>query len=309
MSLSNLNNPEPESNGDESPKEQEVPVNSTTQEPVPSPNQTITETASATPSVNVPSNANEQPAGPSALDLIMDRIAPVSTIKPKRKILIYSDPGAGKRVFSATAPGCLILDVEDGLASIQNHPELAERTKLIPFKTLEGAEVIVHTLSEEPPELEWVETFTVDSMSEMHKRGLAGTVERDWANAPSSVNRYVAETEHHTENNERVRRFVSSLRDLDRNVIITAHARRIEPKNRPAITLPDFSEKLSNTLAGIVDVVGYLYLKEVDGVVKRILRVRSEGTIVAKTRLNHPAEIEDPTWDKVFGDQYKTIGD
>lgn len=256
---------------------------------------------------DTPAKAPEpEPTAPEAsadpiLDMLMSKIKPVSAIKHKRKILIYSEPGAGKTVFSATAPGNLILDVEDGLSSINNHPELAASTRAIPFKTWATAEQLILRLHENAPALADVETFTIDSASELHKKGLAETVQREWAKSPSLKNKYVAETEEHTENNEHIRQLISSLRDLDRNIIITAHARRIERKDKSFIILPDFSEKLAKTLAGIVDIVGYLELKEVNGKVERVLTLRSEGNIMAKTRFGaHPAQMVSPTWDKLF---------
>lgn len=236
------------------------------------------------------------------LDALLASIKPANEVKHKRKVLIYSDPGAGKTVLSATAPKPLIYDTEDGAASINNHPELATHALVLPYKSLYQLEMIVDRLAAKAAGLEHIETFVIDTLSNLHKKGLADTVETDWKKNPNSVNRYVAETEHHTENNERIRRIVSSLNSLDCNVIINCHAKKIVKKDGSFILSPDFSDKLTNAINALVDVVGYMYEKEEQGTVNRILRLRSNGNIVAKTRFApHPAEMVNPTWKNLFG--------
>lgn len=266
-------------------------------------------TTSTQPTENVSTNTTDSPA-PTAepqdpiLDAILNKIVPVKSKERRRnlKVLIYSDPGAGKSVLAGTAPNNLFIDCEDGLVSLDNHPDLVPDTVYAyPYKSFRGLEAVVQKLNENPPELAHIETVTMDTISDIHKKGLAEVVEREWSKSPAMSNRYVADTEHHTENNEHIRRLVTSLRDLDRNLILLSHARTIEPKNRPAKTFPDFSEKLANTLAGIVDIVGYMYLKEVEGVVHRVLRLQGTETIVAKTRVGgFPDEIYDPVWGNIW---------
>lgn len=245
---------------------------------------------------------NKASVGDAFLEALLNKITPVQETRKTLKVLIFSDPGAGKSSLMGQAPNNLIIDVEDGLASLNNHPDLlGKNVKVLKYKSFEALEMVIHKLHEAPPELADIETLSIDSVSELHKRGLAETMERDWRKNPISNNRYLAETEHHTENNEHIRRLVSSLRDLDRNLIMTAHARTTEPKGQPVKTYPDFSEKLANTIAGIVDIVAYMYIKEVDGVKRRILRFHSNGSITAKTRIGgFPEEMLDPTWNDIW---------
>lgn len=238
------------------------------------------------------------------LNAILNRIAPVKSKQRRRKlkVLIYSDPGCGKSVLAGTAPDNLFIDAEDGLISLDNHPDLIPDTVYAyPYKSFIGFEAMVQKLNENPPELAHIKTVTIDTISELHKKGLQEITEREWAKSPMANNRYVAETDHHMENNEHIRRLVSSLRDLDRNLILLSHARTVEPKGKPAKTYPDFSEKLANTLAGIVDIVGYMYLKEVDGEVVRVLKLQGDGIVIAKTRIGgYPDEIVNPTWSSLW---------
>ena len=235
------------------------------------------------------------------LETILDRITPIGASRKKLKVLLYSEPGAGKTTILGQIPNSLIIDVEDGLMSLNNHPELlADNVRTMPYKSFTGLELLIKKFAENPPELSNIETLCIDSVSELHKRGLEEVTEREYERNPMG-NRFVAETEHHTENNEHIRRLASSLRDLDRNMVITAHSRTVEPKNRPAKTFPDFSEKLANTLAGIVDVVAYMYVDEIEGEKHRFIRFHTNGTITAKTRIGgFPELMANPTWSMIW---------
>lgn len=263
------------------------------------------QTSDSAPTTEQDSTApTAEPEGDQILNAILNKIAPVKDQARRRKlkILIYSDPGGGKSVLAGQAPDNLFIDCEDGLLSLDNHPDLIpDSVYAYPYKSFRGFEAVVQKLNEAPPELAHIETVTIDTISELHKRGLAEVTEEAWKNSPMANNRYVAGTDQHTENNEHIRRLVSSLRDLDRNLILLSHARTVEPKGKPAKTYPDFSEKLANTLAGIVDIVGYMYLNEVDGVTHRVLRLQGTGNIVAKTRVGgYPDELVDPTWSDLW---------
>lgn len=250
----------------------------------------------------------ENPAGAAEqqdeiLQALLGKIKPATSTKEHLKIILYSNPGQGKSTFLGTAANSLILDVEDGLASLNNHPDIVKETaKAYPYKSFDGTEILIKYLMDENPAFDWCEVFSVDSMSTLHKKGLEETTERDYRKNPLANNRYKAETEHHTENNEHIRRLVSSLNDLKRHVIITAHARTIEPKDQPPSTFPDFSEKLANALAGIVDMVVYMEIREIEGKPRRVFRFHpqnnAKGKIMAKTRIGgFPEEAMDVTWD------------
>lgn len=226
------------------------------------------------------------------------RIAPVHLKRKFLKVLIYGPSGGGKTVFQGGAPSPLIVDVEKGAFSLNNHPDLYDISKVNTFeyRSFKQLETLVEKLNEGA--LPHIETLAIDSMSELHKRGLAEITEREFKKRPGSRNRYVPETEDHTENNEHIRRLTSALRDLNRNIIVTAHHRTVQNKDGSlGSVFPDFSEKLANTLAGIFDVVGFLMVKEIDGKEVRSLRVRTDGIVTCKTRLGAlPDVIIDPTW-------------
>lgn len=249
-------------------------------------------------------STEKAPQVDAVLDAILGRITDPGAAESV-KMMIYSDPGGRKTTFTGTIPANLIHDVEEGTSVLKAPlPILKKDVKVLPYTSFYQVEELIKRLQEKAPGLDPFETYTVDSMSALHKRGLAETVEREWKKSPTTVNRYVAETEHHTENNEHIRRLVDAMKDLDRNIVITAHARSVAQKDGSIKIYPDFSEKLANTLAGIMDIVGYMTVKEVDGKTVGVMRVKSNGFIACKTRFtNMPSELIDPTWDMIM--QYR----
>ena len=247
-----------------------------------------------------PTGANSTVAFDAELDAILNRIAPATESGHKKlRGMIFSDPGEGKTTLIGGIPNNLILDTEEGTNVLVN---TAPNVDVIPFKSFYQAQVIVDRLGQNVPQLAKYETFSMDTISFLHKKGLAEVTEREWAKAPSAVNQFVAETEHHTENNEHMRRLVAAAIQLDRNLILTCHARTVQKKGEIEKTYPDFSEKLANTINGMLDFVGYLYTTEIDGEEHKVLKLR-QGTsgIVCKTRITTmPENLIDPTWDKIW---------
>lgn len=223
------------------------------------------------------------------------------------KMLIYGEPGSTKSSFSATAPNNLIADLEDGLISAKSSPNgIAPGVQKYPWSGFEDFTKLVVAFTQNPPELERFTTLTIDTFSDLHKRALAEVTEREWRKRPSS-NRYVPEVEHHSENNERMIRMIRALRDLNRDLIIVSHAKTVEPKNKPAKTYPDFSESLANKIMAMMDIVGYMSVKTIEGKPTPVLRVITDGTIQCKTRVPLPAEIINPTYSQLRAAWEKTL--
>lgn len=238
----------------------------------------------------------------SALDIVLSGIGSPLDQKDNFKLMIYSDPGEGKTTHIAGIPDGLMVDSEDG--NLVLTPEvMAPGFQRIPFKSFLQIEVLTEGFRSNDPRLAKYKTLILDTVSTIHKDGLSEVKEAQHKLAPSLINRFKLETEDHTENNEHIRRLIRDfVRTTDRNLVLTAHARRVEPKDKPVKIFPDFSEKLANTIAGMMDTVGYLYTAQVDGVTKKVLRVRPTDEVAAKTRITTmPDNIVDPTWEKLMG--------
>lgn len=251
--------------------------------------------------------APQAPPADDFLSALLDKITPVGDSKPAPlKMLIYSEPGCGKTTLEGQIPGNLIIDTEKGRITLdenkKHNPDLvAEDVNILPYKSMEGLVRTIKALHDAPPQLDHVKAFTIDTLNNLHKRALAEITEREHDKNPIDNNRFVPKTEDYTEVNEVIRRLCQLAVDLDRHVIFMAHSKTVEPKGKPAKTFPDFSEKLANTVAAMVDVVGYMYMTEIDGEVKRVIKFKPSSGVTAKSRLTQlPDNMIDPTWEKIW---------
>lgn len=269
-----------------------VPTTTTT-ENVPAPGgvtNTPTVTSESTPQQDNPTNA--------ILQGIMSKIGPVGT-HSHLKLMIFGDPGSTKSSIGASASDNLIVDAEDGVMAAKQSPwGIADNVQTYPWQGFDDFRNLVWTLAQNPPELNWIKRITIDTLSEVHKQGLQEIMMREKARRPS-INEFVPETEHHTENNERIIRLVRALRNLDRDLIIITHARTVEPKGKAAKTYADFSESLSNKIMAMMDVVGHMSWKIIDNQAVPVMRLISDGQVHAKNRIGLPEEIINPNFDMI----------
>lgn len=292
--------------GSENPTESVEDSAPTTESPAPAtPATTVQSTG-----VQVTSAATQQAMNDydAVTDALLNSIGDIGE-SSNLKMLIYGDPGTMKSSLLGTAPNNLIYDFEDGLIAAKTAVHhtgrpLAPNVKALPYKSMFQAEAIVKRLAAKDPAFAWVEVFSIDTVSSMHKRTIEMVTEREWAKRPSTRNKYKTETEEYAEVNEILTRYVRSLADLDRNLIILAHAQTVTPKNRPDKTYPDFSEKLANKLEAMMDIVGYMFKMEVDDgqggkKIVPVLRVNGDETIHCKSRIPLPDLIQDPTYEQL----------
>lgn len=306
MSISGLTAPEPEKPADV--KEEQEETSPTTGPPV------TTEASNDKPADPPPSDPAKT-KHQQITDALLARLAPVGT-KANFKILIYGPPGGTKSSFLAGIDNNLVYDQEDGLIAINTQHihtgrQRKDNIQAIPFTSFAQAELLVDRLAERIPELEQFDVFSVDTMNDFYRKALSERIMKRYAQRPSSVDPYMADQENENDYsavNEQMIRWVRRLRDLDRDVVILAHSKTVEPKNKPAVTFPDFSEGLANKIEAMMDIVGYMEMQEHEGKNRPVLRVVSEGTVHAKTRIPLPNVIVDPTYDAIRAEWEKYVG-
>jgi phage nucleotide-binding protein len=236
----------------------------------------------------------------SILDALLGRISSVENKSKYLKILVYGNPGTGKTVFSATAPSPLIIDVEKGAHSINNHPAL-RGAKALEYKSLFQVEQLINFLAADAPQLAEYKTIIVDSFSELQKRDLDAIV-KDEASKDANRNKFLPIGPDYNVNTEHMRVIASALRDLDRHIIVTCHVKEEKDETTGRILKrPNLTPKLAGTMAGIFDVVGYLATNGSGDNTTRTLQVHPTADVTAKTRIgNLPAVIENPTFDAIY---------
>jgi phage nucleotide-binding protein len=251
---------------------------------------------------------SDVPAEPVSSEPEVDTIlasleARIGTAKNKNrhlKMLVIGDPGTGKTTYSATAPNNLIVDIEKGTAVLVGGEY--EDTSILEYKSFFQLEMLIQKLAE--GHFPHIETVTIDSLSELSKRGLQELTEVKFANSGGTSNKYVPEVSEYTENNEHMRRIVSGLRDLERNLICISHVKEAVNKKTGVVQKrADFSEKLAGTMNGIFDVVGLLTFDAETG--ERRMQIQPTPEALVKTRVTGlPAFVEDPKWD-IFYSAYR----
>jgi phage nucleotide-binding protein len=236
----------------------------------------------------------------SILDALMGRITTVDNKSKYLKILVYGNPGTGKTVFTATAPSPLIIDVEKGAHSINNHPNL-RNAKALEYKSLFQVEQLIKYLGADAPQLAEFKTIVVDSFSELQKRDLDAIVKEE-AEKDANRNKFLPIGPDYNVNTEHMRMIASALRDLDRHIIVTCHVKEEKDETTGRILRrPNLTPKLAGTLAGIFDVVGYMATSGSGENTTRTLQVHPTADVTAKTRIgNLPAVIENPTFDAIY---------
>lgn len=313
MSISGMIEPEPEANEPD-------PLVAKSTEEKPSDVDSSSSAGAVTipsPSVTAPTEDSVSPEKAKAqaiTNALLARLAPVGE-KANFKILIYGPPGGAKSSFLGGAENNLIYDQEDGLVSIKTaHIHSGRKPKnniqAIPFTSFAQADLLLDRLAERIPELEMFDVFSVDTMNDLYRKALTERIMKRYNQRPSSVDPYMADQENNNDYsavNEQMIRWVRRLRDLDRDVIVLAHSKTVEPKNKPAITFPDFSEGLANKIEAMMDIVGYMEMKEIDGKNTPVLRVSAQGGYHAKTRIPLPNVIVDPTYDDLRAEWSKHL--
>lgn len=211
----------------------------------------------------------------------------MSERSPYLKCLIYGLPGVGKTVFAAQFPRPLILDAENGTRSLLNHPEFGLQDVLIlPIQSFADIEKVFWELKDESSELsKKVDTVVIDSISELQKRQLDEMlVQAKKQDSRRDVN--LPYQQDYLINTNALRRMAFGFRDLEKNLVITAHS--IEDKDESQgiiLTRPDTTPKLARTLEGIMDLMGFLSVEYRDGKSVRTLQVHPERRVKAKSRV------------------------
>lgn len=217
------------------------------------------------------------------------------------KMLVYGDPGVGKTVFSCSGDKTIFVDVEGGSLSVQSRIKSKKVVKK-KLETFDEIEDFIRTLYENGGGK--ADTLVIDSVTELQKKLMDYIVEsHPEVKRPYGDGLTVGDWGYNT---ERMRRFIRMARDLDMNVILTALAMDEKNEVTGAVkTMPKMSSKLAADVCGYVDIVGYLYVDNVEtenGVepMRRML-VQPVGAYYAKDRSGMLGTvIDNPTFPEVY---------
>lgn len=229
------------------------------------------------------------------------KVFPVQQRAQFINMLIYGDSGVGKTVLAGSADACpdlrpcLMIDFEGGTESlVRMYPEV-QQVRVTTWKEMQQVYDELHRGKH------GFSTVILDSLTEIQKFNMYSIMDELVADKPDrEVD--VPSMREWGRNLEQMRKFVRAFRDLQMNTIFTALKK--EDKNEKTgmvTTLPSLSGKLAGEVAAFLDIVGYYYVKQVDGEETRLLLCRKTETIIAKDRTNRlPMVVENPTMQKLF---------
>lgn len=253
---------------------------------------TVTETATPAPGQQVPSDPRQ-----AAIDALMSGVTDLGNHTAPFKLLVYGDSGTGKSSFLGGIDNSLTMDLEDGMVAAKSSPlGFSPTAKVRPWTDFDDMKKFIYLFANKEPAVEHIKVLNIDTISDLHKRW-----KEEVTVASGRMNQFVAVTEDYVEINERMIRFVRDLRNLPVGIVLTSHAKTVEPKNKIPSTYLDFSESLSNAVMAMMDVVTYVSWMDVGGEAKLVARFRpSVDGIRAKARAGFPEFMVDPTYEKIL---------
>jgi len=238
------------------------------------------------------------------LAALLGRIGDISQVTKYTKALIFGQPGAGKTVFSATTPNTLIVDIERGALSINNHPEIKKNAQFLEFRSVFQLEQLITYLQQGNPAFDKYDTIVIDSYTALQARDLDEIVSTEAAK-DASRNKFLPVGTDYNINTKHMQKIAADLRDIDKNIIVTCHVKEVKDEMTGIILKrPDLTPKLASSMNGIFDIVGYLSADED----RRTLQCHPTRELAAKTRLGGlPPVIENPSFQMILDAKKKSL--
>lgn len=227
-------------------------------------------------------------------------VGPVKNLAPYINMLVYGDPGVGKTWLGGSASDVedmgpvLYIDVEGGTLTLREHFPLVDVVRVQSWSDM--AKVYNALKKGEGG----YRTVVLDSLTEIQKFSME-TIMRDLVAAEPDRDPDVPGMREWGKNINQLRTLVRRFRDLPMNVIFTAlSATDKDGKTGKMFTRVNLSGKLSGEVPGFVDIVMYMYVKEKDGEIQRLLLTGATDKVTAKDRSNKlPPVIEQPSMSEI----------
>lgn len=222
-------------------------------------------------------------------------------------MLVYGDSGVGKTTLAGSADAVpemrkvLIIDIEGGTLSLRSRYPDVEVVRVRSWGELQLVYDELYAGNHD------FKTVVIDSLTEAQKMSM-DTIMRKLVDQYEDRDAEVPGLREWNINIEQTRKFVRLFRDLPLNSIFTTLAKTDKNQLTGASRRkPYLSGKVADEIAGFLDIVTYLYSKEVQpGDHIRVLLCGNTESEVAKDRTDLlPMTIPNPTmsiiWNAVKG--------
>jgi phage nucleotide-binding protein len=228
-------------------------------------------------------------------------IEKVSQKDPFVNMLIYGESGAGKTRLAGSTDDVpamrkvLFIDIEGGTLTLKNsYPDV----DTVRVKSWVQMQEVYNQLFDD---LHGYTTIVIDSLTELQKMSM-DNVMRKLIEEYEDRDADVPSIREWNINIEQTRKFVRAFRDLPVNTVFTALVQTDKnPRTGGIKRKPSLSGKVKDEVAGFLDIVVYLYTKEIDQENVRVLLCGQTEDTVAKDRSNClPLTIQNPTMNDIW---------
>lgn len=238
-------------------------------------------------------------------------VLPPVMAAPYLNLLLYGDPGVGKTLFCGTAieseetSPVLFLDCEAGTRTLAS-PKFAG-IDVLSVRRIKQMGEIYDQLEKE----NYYKTVVIDSLGELQRVDMNDIMQDQYNRKPETTDKDVPSLREWGKTQVHIRNIVRAYRDLPCNTLFTCHAKTDVDDNTGYVKyLPSLPGKLAVEIAGFVDVVAYMYVKnekevladktQVDRFVRKML-FQSNGTYMCKDRTAALGTVvEEPTVPKLW---------
>lgn len=229
------------------------------------------------------------------------QVQPVADQSSFLNLLVYGESGVGKSRLSGSASEIadmspvLLIDFEGGTLSLKDIYPTVEVVRVKEFDELQSVYNDLHLGRH------GYKTVVIDSLTELQKLSMAGIM-REVVRKDSDRDPDVPGLREWGKSSEQIRRFVRAFRDLPTHTIFTALSKQDkDTRTGMTSTRPDLPGKLASQIAGFMDMVLYLYIRQVEGENQRLLLTTSTETTIAKDRsAKLPPVVENSTMSAVY---------
>ncbi|MBQ8969235.1 MAG: ATP-binding protein [Bacteroidaceae bacterium] len=171
------------------------------------------------------------------------------------KMMVYGQAGMGKTTLALSSPSALLLDFDNGVKRVNN----AHLDDSIGIVQINNWQEVIQLLTQEQADLATFETIVVDTIGKM----------MDFIIAYRCNGRQPRVQDWGTINND-FKWFVSSLSQLNKHIIFVAH-RDSRKEGDDTVFIPALREKNYNSIVTELDLLGYVEMKNENGVQKRTI--------------------------------------
>jgi len=223
-------------------------------------------------------------------------------------ILAYGASGVGKTVFAGSSDGVpemrpvLFVDLEGGTLPLVHFAPGIDKIR-IPG-TADGWQKLQEVYDALRRGSEY-RTVVIDSITEMQKTSMYYIMRQLKIQKPERAEE-VPDMREWGINLEQTRRMIRAFRDLPMNVVFVALSKEEKDNKGKRMVKPSLTGKMADEIAAFLDVVVFLYKKQVGNETIRALLTASSEEHVAKDRSTRlPNPIQDPTMKKLY---YSILG-